>query len=167
MAVRDYNRHLTEKQCDNGSWDDNNMTTAFNLMRLVEAGVTVKDPVVEKGVRRLLSPTEPLGFTGLFILSEKNGCRFNAWKERQGGGKYLSSMFGMLDRLAHPLSAFLVLRSVPLLIREQRSDGFWHENLKGNCPPPKPEESTFIILSTLKRFNYLDALLPNRVKQRH
>jgi len=124
MAVRDYNRHLTEKQCDNGSWDDNNMTTALICM-LYQSGV-------------------------------------GEW-----GSEYLSSMFGMLDRLAHPLSAFLVLRSVPLLIREQRSDGFWHENLKGNCPPPKPEESTFIILSTLKRFNYLDALLPNRVKQRH
>ena len=353
MAVRDYNRHLTEKQRDNGSWDDNNMTTAFNLMRLVEAGVTVKDPVVEKGVRWLLSTTEPLGFPGLFMLSEKHVCRFNAWKERQGGSKtvrssarnttpaearkylqdrdvlsslshmpcelrltwtsgivieallrcglhehprviraintlftmsenggwcgcgyfdtrkknyipesvnpvdfnrfpafklnpqhisdlvvsvvcndrgrmamnigenqalmvrsywstgecgmvvrralsfhpafrrsnfeantalicmlyqsgvgewgseYLSSMFGMLDKLAYPLSAFLVLRSVPLLIREQRSDGFWHENLKGNCPPPKPEESTFIILNTLKKFNYLDALLPKRVKHRH
>ena len=346
ITLHDYNRYLAEKQLDNGSWDDNNMTTAFNMMKLIEAGVTKKDPAVEKGVRWLLSTTEPLGFPGLFMLSEKHGCRFNAWKERQTGSKtvrssarnttpaearkylqdrdvfsslshmpcelrltwttgivletllrcglhehprviraintlftmsekggwcgcgyfdtrkknyipessnpidfnrfpafklnpqhisdhvasvvsndrgriamnigenqallvrsysstgecgmtvrralsfhpafrrsnfesntalicmlyqsgvgewgteYLSSMFGMLDRLAHPLAAFLVLRSVPLLIREQRSDGFWHENGKGDCPPPRPEESTFIILRTLKKFNYLDALLP-------
>jgi hypothetical protein len=73
-------------------------------------------------------------------------------------GEYLSSMFNFLSRFHHPLSAFLILRSVPLLIREQRPDGFWEEN-QGKFPPDK-EVSTFMILTALRTYGFLDALMP-------
>jgi hypothetical protein len=77
----------------------------------------------------------------------------------------LSSMLGFLARFTHPLAAFLVLRSVPLLIRTQRPDGLWHEArlayLDESTPPPSPAESTFLILSALKQFGFLDVLVPN------
>jgi len=93
-----------------------------------------------------------------------------AWRQNSygtWGDAYLSSMFGFLERIAHPLSAFLALRSVPYLIREQRDDGFWRDHPKQpvddtrwNAPPTK-EEGTFMILMALKRFNFLEALLPD------
>jgi hypothetical protein len=77
---------------------------------------------------------------------------------------YLSSMLGFLSRLTHPLAAFLVLRSVPWLIREQGADGLWEEKAidpdgKG-CPPPAKAESSLLILRALKQFRFLDALRP-------
>jgi hypothetical protein len=83
-----------------------------------------------------------------------------------GNEVYLSSMFGFLERFVHPLSAFLILRSIPLLIRKQMPDGFWQEELTTNqagqkFPPPTKEESTFMILKALKKFNFLNALLPD------
>lgn len=346
-----YCQQIGQKQSENGSWDDNIMTTAFNLIRLVEAGATMKDGAVEKGVKWLLSTPEPLGFPGLFMLTPKLTTRFNEWKAKQSRGKsnrphrkttddeikkylqdrdrlssisaspcelrltwtsgiaieallrcglheesrvvraintlltigrgwnwcgcgyfdsrncnyipastepvdfnrfpilnknipysldwymtkqdvaslvcnnyewsgfdlgsrkallvkhfrstgecgmvvrralsfhpkyhgssletnvaltstwfqgsdgawgdaYLSTAFGILERTVHPLSAFLVLRSIPMLIREQREDGFWSEKPTSSCPPPSKEESTFIILKTLKRFNCLEPLRP-------
>jgi hypothetical protein len=77
---------------------------------------------------------------------------------------HVSSMLGFLSRLTHPLAAFLVLRSVPWLIREQGEDGLWQEKAitrdgKG-CPPPVKEESSFLILRALKQFGFLDVLWP-------
>ena len=93
-----------------------------------------------------------------------------AWRQNSygtWGDAYLSSMFGFLERIVHPLSAFLVLRSVPLLIREQRDDGFWQDKPKKladehqwNAPPTK-EQSTFMILKALQKFNFLQPLLPD------
>ncbi len=76
------------------------------------------------------------------------------------GEAYLSNQFGLLERTSHPLSAFLVLRSIPLLIRDQGKDGFWQENQVNKCSPPKKEESTFLICRALKKFGFLKALLP-------
>jgi hypothetical protein len=77
----------------------------------------------------------------------------------------LSSMLGFLARSTHPLAAFLVLRSVPLLIHSQGPDGLWHEAppayLDEITPPPTPAESTCLILSALDRFGFLDALVPD------
>lgn len=342
-AVAAYKQQLAQSQLDDGSWDENTMTTAFNLIRLVEAGVTMKEKTVEKAAQWLLSTTEPFGFPGLFMLSEKLVNRFNVWKEKQERGNsarphrrttdnearkylqdrdvlssvsavpcelrltwtsgiaieallrcglheeprvvrgintlltmsngkgwcgcgyfdtreknfvsdslkpvdlnrfpvrnrtfdkriiaritcdnyhlstldlghgeallvshfrstgecsmvvwrtlsfhpgfpgsnfemnvasscaglqspygswgdaYFSTAFGILARNSHPLSAFLVLRSIPLLHREQGKDGLWQESQIRNCPPPTKEESTFIILRTLKKFNFLNSLLP-------
>jgi hypothetical protein len=346
-----YCQQIAQRQSDNGSWDDNIMTTAFNLIKLIEAGATMKDAALEKGSAWLLSTPEPLGFPGLFMLTEKLTTRFNAWKIKQTRGKsnrphrkttdneankylqdrdrlssisakpcelrltwtsaiaieallrcglyeesrvvqaintlmtigrgwswcgcgyfdsrncnyiqastepidfnrfpilnrnlpysldwymtrqriaslvcnnydwsaldlgngkallvkrfrstgecslvvrralsfhpqyhgsnfetnvaltstwfqgadgtwgdaYLSTMFGILERTVHPLSALLVLRSIPMLIREQRKDGFWSERPTSSCPPPSKEESSYIILKTLKRFNFLEPLRP-------
>ena len=343
-TISSYRQHLAESQLGNGSWDENSMTTAFHLIRLIEAGATLEEETVEKGVKWLLTTTEPIGFPGLFMLSEKLIHRFNAWKENQKRGKsgrphrrttdneakkylqdrdvlssvsavpcelrltwtsgiaieallrcglhkenrvvraintllamsekggwcgcgyfdtreknfvpdssqpidfnrfpmwrlqpdyrlfanitcdnhylsgmdignrrallvkrfrstgecafvikralsfhpefprsnfeanvtlswmglqsaigtwgdaYLSTAFGILERITHPLSAFLTLRPIPLLIREQKSDGFWQENRKNACPPPTKEETTFMILRTLKKFHFLDRLLPH------
>lgn len=84
---------------------------------------------------------------------------------------YTSYFFSLLSRLKHPLAPYLVLRTVPLLVRQQRPDGFWQEEeiprLKYDNDPKKPvtsiptkEESTFMILSALKAFGFLDTLLP-------
>ncbi len=77
---------------------------------------------------------------------------------------YFSSMLGFLSRSTHPLAAFLVLRSVPHLIRAQHPDGLWQEEPLAHSdqafPPPTAEESTFMILSALQRFDFLEPLLP-------
>jgi len=77
---------------------------------------------------------------------------------------YSSSMLGFLARSTHPLAAFLVLRSVPHLIRAQRPDGLWQEAALPHSdrafPPPTAEESTFMLLSALQRFGFLEPLLP-------
>ena len=93
-----------------------------------------------------------------------------AWRQNSHGtwgDAYMSSMLGFLERFEHPLSAFLLLRSVPHLIREQREDGFWQDKRQDladyprwNAPPTK-EEGTFMILKALKRFNFLRPLLPD------
>jgi hypothetical protein len=76
---------------------------------------------------------------------------------------YPSSMLGFLARSTHPLAAFLALRMVPFLIRTQGADGAWHEDpiryRDKAFPSPTAAESTYLILTALKRFGYLDALL--------
>ena len=79
------------------------------------------------------------------------------------GEVHLSSMFGFMERFRHPLCGFLMLRSVPLLIRTQRADGFWEEGPLSDepdpgFPPPMKQESTFMILRALKTFGFLEAL---------
>jgi len=68
-----------------------------------------------------------------------------------------------MERFRHPLCGFLMLRSVPLLIRTQRADGFWEEGPLSaepdpGFPPPMKQESTFMILRALKTFGFLEAL---------
>ena len=89
-----------------------------------------------------------------------------AW--RQGwdgtwGCAYPSSMLGYLERIGHPLSAFLVARSIPRLIRDQRGDGLWEDReissreSHGNAPPTR-EEGSLMIVMALKRFGFLGSL---------
>jgi hypothetical protein len=101
---------------------------------------------------------------------EVHGALRCAWRQSSNGtwgGAYLSSMFGFLERIVHPLSAFLVARSVPLLIREQGEDGFWEDKpqrLTGEPEkdePPSKEEGTLMILRALKRFRFLRLLWPH------
>ena len=56
---------------------------------------------------------------------------------------YISSVFGLLANMTHAFAAFLVLRSIPVLIRRQGKDGLWQEKPAGRCPPPSKEESTY------------------------
>jgi len=341
--LHQYLQHLADTQLENGSWEDNTMVTAFNIIKLHEAGATSKNPVLERGVEWLLSTSEPHGFPGLFMLSEKLVSRFNAWKARQPRGHsgrphrrttdgearkylenrdvlssisawpcelrltwtsgiaveallrcglhqeprvvkaintllrinergrwcgcgyfdtreinfvpesidpidfnripvfrfslddmsaarlvcdnhrllalkvsedraflttrfrstgecpmvvlralsfhpqfpgssfeanstlsctgylgtdgveedaYLSSVFGLLTGMTHAFAASLVLRSIPALIRKQGKDGLWREKPKRRCPSPSKEESSFMILRALKKFGFLDSLLP-------
>ena len=79
----------------------------------------------------------------------------------------MSSMFGFVERILHPLSAFLVARSVPFLIREQKEDGFWEDKPQKmpdgpqrDNQPPSREEATLMILRALKRFRFLKLLYP-------
>lgn len=95
---------------------------------------------------------------------EANAALLTTWYQAVDGtwgDAYLSTAFGLLARIRHPLSAFMILRSIPLLIREQGLDGLWQERQIGQCPPPAKAESTFMILRTLKEFDFLDALLPH------
>jgi hypothetical protein len=84
-------------------------------------------------------------------------------------GNYTSFFFSLLARTRCRLSAFLVLRTVPLLVRQQRPDGFWKEEpipyIAGGrrarlIPVLTKEETTFMILTALKGFGFLDALRP-------
>lgn len=87
------------------------------------------------------------------------------------GDTPVSTILDNLRRLSHPLSAFLVLRTIPLLIREQQPDGFWaergtgpssHEGMSQQIHNGAPRELvTLRILRALKRFGFLKALLPN------
>jgi len=82
-----------------------------------------------------------------------------------------SVMLHTLARLSHPLAAFLVARTVPLLLRRQRPDGLWPPDDaaapqagradEGPIPPNSPEEiASFRILRALERFGFLDMLRP-------
>jgi len=97
------------------------------------------------------------------------------WEYRQGWdgtwtGNALSFVFAGLERLSSPLGSFLVLRSLPALIRTQQPDGFWKEPddvvrqgwalSRSPLPPPTKEETTFAILKALKKFKFLDTLIP-------
>ena len=80
-------------------------------------------------------------------------------------GHFLSFMFGMLARCHHPLSAFAVLRSIPLLIRKQRPDGLWSEHEEGynlgmntELPTPSEKESSLLILQALHAHGFLERL---------
>lgn len=78
---------------------------------------------------------------------------------------YTSFFFSLLSRSRCPLSAYLVLRTFPLLARQQGEDGFWQEepilpDSKKPIPVPTKEESTFMILTALKTFGFLDVLRP-------
>lgn len=341
--IHEYVKAFENTQLENGSWEDNIMITAFNIIKLHEVGLTLENPVMDKAVKWLLSTEEPLGFPGLFMLSGKLVTRFNVWKAGQMRGRsgrphrrttereahtylehravlssisawpcelrltwtsgiaieallrcglhqeprvvraintllrmsergrwcgcgyfdtrdmnfvpessepvdfncrpvlklslddnfiarlvcdnyrllaldagnnraivtnrfrstgecsmvvlkalsfhpdfpsshfeansalscagylgmdgveedaYISSVFGLLTNMAHAFAVFLVLRSVPVLIRRQQKDGLWQEKPIGRCPPPSKEESSFMILRALKMFGFLDALIP-------
>ena len=75
----------------------------------------------------------------------------------------LAFAFLMLERLATPLAAFAALRSVPVLIRRQGPDGLWNEahlpTAHPKTKPPPKEVTTFVVLKTLKKHGFLDALL--------
>jgi hypothetical protein len=78
---------------------------------------------------------------------------------------YTSFFLSLLSRSRCPLSAYLVLRTVPMLVRQQREDGFWQEEpilpgARKPIPVPTKEESTFMILTALKTFGFLDILRP-------
>jgi hypothetical protein len=341
--MRDYVKAFENTQLENGSWEDSTMITAFNIIKLHECGVTLENPVMDLAAKWLLSTREPLGFPGLFMLSEKLVSRFNAWKASQMRGRsgrphrrttereahkylehravlssisawpcelrltwtsgivieallrcglhqeprvvkaintlfkmsergrwcgcgyfdtrdmnfvtessepvdfnrrpalkfslddnfiarlvcddyrllalkagknralltnrfrstgecsmvvlkalsfhpefpgshfeansalscagylgmdgveedaYTSSVFGLLTNMTHVFAAFLVLRSVPVLIRRQQKDGLWQEKPIGSCPAPTKEESSYMILRAFKKFGFLDALIP-------
>lgn len=77
---------------------------------------------------------------------------------------FTSSMLGFLGRLSLPLAAFMVLRSVPMLIRTQEPDGMWQEqplDTDGKLyPVPSKAESSYMILRALKALGFLEPLLP-------
>jgi hypothetical protein len=80
----------------------------------------------------------------------------------------VSFMLSVLERFDCPLSAFVVLRTVPRLVRLQRPDGFWHdvrprpsdEPIPDTSSPPSAKEAgTYMILRSLKTFDFLESLL--------
>ena len=79
---------------------------------------------------------------------------------------YASSKLDVLARTDQPLAAFLVLRTVPWLIREQGADGLWQEGSDSCNVAPGKAESSLLILRALKRHGLLDALLPSSRKGR-
>ena len=93
-------------------------------------------------------------------------CAFRQGVNGTWGDAYLGAMFETLGRLKHPLAAFLVLRSIPLLIREQDAVGLWHEAppRKGwsEMPAPCKAQSTLSIVRGLQAFGFLDTLLPQK-----
>lgn len=89
-------------------------------------------------------------------------------------GSFPSFALSTLERHRCAFGAFALLRSVPKLIRDQRADGLWSEPddvepiapwyrdlLPGGFIPALcPETSSFLILRALKRFGFLEALMP-------
>jgi hypothetical protein len=87
------------------------------------------------------------------------------------GKSPLHAMFKYLERNNHPLAAFSVLRSIPLLIRKQRENGLWDYHISYDDDIsklysdyferfyPSREDISLTILLTLKRFNFLNKLL--------
>ncbi len=97
------------------------------------------------------------------------------WEYRQGWdgswtGNSPSFVFNCLSLLTCPLAGFVVLRSVPLLIRTQDPQGFWSEGpdmahqgwarSRPRLPCPSAETTTLAICRALRRFGFLDKLRP-------
>jgi hypothetical protein len=84
------------------------------------------------------------------------------------GDTRVPTILNILERLSHPLSAFLVLRSIPSLIAEQRPDGLWPDGkesptedaMSGPRADASRELAGLRILRALKRFGFLEATLP-------
>jgi hypothetical protein len=77
------------------------------------------------------------------------------------GDTALSRMFHHLERCGHLLAAFLVLRSVPLLIRKQRDDGLWTDGDLGCGSAMPPEVASFWIVRALHGAGFLRVLVPD------
>ena len=86
---------------------------------------------------------------------------------------HVSAMLVQLERFDTTVAALAVLRSVPLLIRQQGRDGLWDESTFPQLPYPggeprlpwsvlPKETSTFVILKALAKFGFLESLLPAR-----
>ena len=84
---------------------------------------------------------------------------------------HVSAMLVQLERFSTNVAALAVLRSIPLLIRQQGRDGLWDESAfppltYPGTEPRQPwsilpkETSTFIILKALAKFDFLESLLP-------
>ena len=75
------------------------------------------------------------------------------------GNTPVSVILNSLHRLSHPLAAFLVVRTIPFLIREQQPDGLWTGGEGGQTSIGR-ELASFRIIRALKHFDLLEALLP-------
>ena len=79
------------------------------------------------------------------------------------GDTPVSLILNSLHRLSHPLAAFLVLRTIPSLIREQQPDGLWGgEEGEEDQASTSRELASFRILRALAHFDFLEDLLPTR-----
>ena len=85
--LQSYEQRISESQLENGSWENNTMITASNLIKLRDTGVSPQAPAVARGVTWLLSTPEPLGFPGLFMLTDRLTSRFSEWKAKQRRGR--------------------------------------------------------------------------------
>ena len=74
-----------------------------------------------------------------------------------GASRGLPWAFSILVNHHCDLAAYLVLRSVPTLIKRQCKDGFWDPGQSGQSR----EAATVLILRTLKQFGLLERLLPS------
>jgi hypothetical protein len=91
-------------------------------------------------------------------------CAFRQSENGTWGDAYLGAMFETMSHLRHPLIGFLILRSIPLLIREQGDDGLWQEESSrsgwAEMPSPCRAQGTLRIVRGLKACGLLSALLP-------
>lgn len=166
-AAGDLRRELAQDQYENGSWEDSAVPTAFRIIRLLELGATRRSGAVQRAANWLLRAAEPLDFPGsnwdatMPLAMTREQAADGAWT-----GAYASSKLDVLARTGQPLAAFLVLRTVPWLIREQGADGLWQEGSDSCNVAPGKAESSLLILRALKRHGLLDALLPSSRKGR-
>ena len=69
--------HILGEQDRDGGWDRSLVATAFNLIRLMEVGLTIVDKQVAKAARWLLDSPELAGVPGLFAATTGLGEEFN------------------------------------------------------------------------------------------
>jgi len=60
---------LTSSQLADGSWGDEVVTTAFDLLRFIELGESRENSAVDRAVDWLLNTPEPLGLPGFFMAT--------------------------------------------------------------------------------------------------
>ena len=85
---------------------------------------------------------------------------------------HVGAMLSLLGQSETHASALAVLRTVPSLIRHQGSDGLWDlgqfpdprdpGRRQEECPIPPQDVVAYHILVCLKKFGFLDALLPSK-----
>jgi hypothetical protein len=75
-----YVADLLGKQAENGSWQDSAVTTAGDMIRLLQSGVPPEDEAIQRGVAWLEQSAEPVGMPGLFLYDQDRGEEYNRRK---------------------------------------------------------------------------------------
>ena len=100
-----FNRIVVGQKPD-GGWEDNLVTTAFNLIRLVELGRTMDEPHIAKAAEWLLSCPEPIGLPGMFMATMSLFEELNRVKEKGEGKRMVYDKVGRRKKYQPVVDSF-------------------------------------------------------------
>jgi hypothetical protein len=93
-------------QSSDGGWGESLVTTAFNLIRLMELGRTKDDPHITKAAEWLISQNEPVGLPGMFMATVSLFEELNSVKEKGDGKRMVYDKVGRRKKYQPVVDAF-------------------------------------------------------------